>query len=101
MLYRCRADPRSAFFAMEAAVGSTSRRRKTAAERRAQQLRSDGRTMLRVASMLSGISSHRGNELGRVGRALQQALGADRSSEHEDGGRREAYFPSAVHFNVF
>ena len=57
------------------------RRRKTAKERRDQQLRSDARSMARMMKGLLGVAHHRGNPLRVVGRhffaALQQGEGQD------------------------
>ena len=57
------------------------RRRKTAKERRVQQLRSDARSIARLMKGLLGAVHHRGNTLSLVGRhllaALQQGEGQD------------------------
>ena len=56
--------------------GVGARRKKSAADRRSQQLRSDGRAMLRMLKVPDSIAAHRGNSLGRVGLAVQHALGS-------------------------
>jgi len=50
------------------------RRRKSAAERRSQQVRSDARSMHRLLAGLLEVEMHRGNELSKVGRGLLEVL---------------------------
>ena len=69
------------------------RRRKTAAERREQRQRSDGRFVVRLLRSLDGVAAHRGNSLGRVGLAMQQALGSVVGS----GSVRSPSLPPAAH----
>ena len=52
-------------------------RRKSAAERRAQQLRSDTRCLQRLLGGLLDVDAHRGNQLSRVGRSLLGVLRED------------------------
>ena len=52
------------------------RRKKTACERRAQQLRSDTRCSLRLLRGLSSLDEHRGSQLGILGTALRGVLSA-------------------------
>ena len=53
---------------------SQPRRKKTSAERRSQQLRSDARSMHRLLAGLLEVETHRGNELSKVGRGLLEVL---------------------------
>ena len=53
---------------------SPVRRRKTAAERRAQTRRAEGRTALSLVRAFKAILAHRGNYLGTVGLVLFSAL---------------------------
>eukprot|EP00929_Paragymnodinium_shiwhaense_P054628 TRINITY_DN27395_c0_g1_i1.p2 TRINITY_DN27395_c0_g1~~TRINITY_DN27395_c0_g1_i1.p2 ORF type:complete len:313 (+),score=91.93 TRINITY_DN27395_c0_g1_i1:116-1054(+) len=55
-------------------VPTRPRRKKTAAERRAQALRSEGRRLLHLVRSLDAIQEHRGNALGATGEALLKAL---------------------------
>eukprot|EP00929_Paragymnodinium_shiwhaense_P042206 TRINITY_DN21879_c0_g2_i1.p1 TRINITY_DN21879_c0_g2~~TRINITY_DN21879_c0_g2_i1.p1 ORF type:complete len:288 (-),score=17.42 TRINITY_DN21879_c0_g2_i1:325-1188(-) len=55
-------------------VNGHIRRRKTARERKEQQLRSDARMMLRLVRGLMDVQSHRGSQLGLVGDKLRAAL---------------------------
>lgn len=55
---------------------SMRRRKKTAKERREQQVRSDSRAILRLLRGLSLLGEHRGSRLGNVGTALRTALQA-------------------------
>ena len=50
------------------------RRKKTAAERRAQRLRSEGRVMQQIFKCLNEVSSHRGGELTRLGQIMVSTL---------------------------
>ena len=51
-----------------------SRRKKTAAERRAQRLRSEGRRLQHAFGALHAVHTHRGGQLSPLGRALMQCL---------------------------
>ena len=53
---------------------SFPRRRKTAAERRAQRHRSEARFLQRALNGLNDLQAHRGGTLTRVGFALRDAL---------------------------
>merc|ERR1712196_573768 len=52
------------------------------AERRAQQLRSDTRSVTRLLAGLNDIDAHRGGELSEVGAALRLVLSGTQSSAH-------------------
>jgi hypothetical protein len=58
-----------------AAAGGV-RRKKTAAERREQRLRSEGRALIRLAKALDAVRRHRGNAVGPLGAALLDAFQA-------------------------
>ena len=60
--------------------GAGGRRRKTAAERRAQLRRSEARAVARLVAGLAGLAGHRGGELGRAGALLRAALLAARDA---------------------
>ena len=52
----------------------STRRRKTALERRQQSTRSEARRLLWACKAMTLVHNHRGGELGQFGRALQKAL---------------------------
>ena len=54
-----------------------ARRKKSAAERRAQRLRAEGRVMQRMLKCLGEVSSHRGCKLSRLGEVLASTLQTD------------------------
>ena len=49
-------------------------RKKSAAERRAQRLRSEGRRLQQALAALNEVHIHRGGQLTKFGRALREAL---------------------------
>eukprot|EP00929_Paragymnodinium_shiwhaense_P043845 TRINITY_DN22525_c0_g1_i5.p1 TRINITY_DN22525_c0_g1~~TRINITY_DN22525_c0_g1_i5.p1 ORF type:complete len:181 (+),score=22.50 TRINITY_DN22525_c0_g1_i5:163-705(+) len=63
---------------MDTAVVARSRRRKSAAERREQRLRAEGRVVSRMIKAFSLIEGHRGCENTMLGNALFVALKADK-----------------------
>jgi hypothetical protein len=74
---------------MDTVVDGVPRRRKTAAERRAQRLRAEGRMLLRVSKALASIQSHRGNALGNLGSQLLEALQSGNTLHRSTEGSRE------------
>ena len=54
-----------------------ARRKKSAADRRAQRLRAEGRMMQRMLKCLGEVSSHRGCKLSRLGEVLANTLQSD------------------------
>jgi hypothetical protein len=67
------------------------RRRKSAAERREQARRSEGRACLRLIRSLVSIRDHRGNHLGAVGEALLEVMVPSIAAAH---GRNNKVDPS-------
>ena len=59
------------------------RRKKSAADRRAQRLRAEGRLMQHMLKCLSDIGSHRGCKLSRLGEVLANTLQFDTAHDTE------------------
>eukprot|EP00929_Paragymnodinium_shiwhaense_P106198 TRINITY_DN7139_c0_g1_i6.p1 TRINITY_DN7139_c0_g1~~TRINITY_DN7139_c0_g1_i6.p1 ORF type:complete len:369 (+),score=80.74 TRINITY_DN7139_c0_g1_i6:130-1236(+) len=66
------------------------RRKKNAAERRAQALRSEGRRLLHLVRSLEAIQEHRGNALGATGKALLTALSEKDAKQSEEDARKKS-----------
>jgi hypothetical protein len=64
--------------------GDPRRRRKSAAERRAQKLRSEGRLVARLLKAFSDIEHHRGGANSRLGSALWSTLRGEPRAAHEN-----------------
>ena len=61
------------------------KRRKTAAERRAQYLRAEARMMSRLLSGFEAVVTHSGNQLSKLASAVHEALGRHGESTASGG----------------
>ena len=65
--------------------GLLPRRKKSAADRRAQRLHAEGRLMQHMLKCLSYIGSHRGCKLSKLGEVLANTLQPDRDALQPSG----------------
>ena len=59
---------------MQTCADSPTNRKKTAAERRAQRLRADGRRLQHALAALNEVHNHRGGQLTKFGLALRESF---------------------------